>query len=55
MTNTLPDLPQDLQQAAEIANRGLLARNPVNEQTLRATAEQFRAFVITELEAIAQA
>jgi hypothetical protein len=47
--------PQDLQQAAEIANRGLLAGKPVNEQTLRATAEQFLAFVISDLEALANA
>ena len=46
--------PQDLQQAAEIANRGLLAGKPVNEQTLRATAEQFLAFVIDELDALAR-
>lgn len=47
--------PQDLQQAAEIANRGLLAGRLVNEQTLRATAEQFLAFVIGDLEALANA
>lgn len=46
--------PQDLQQAAEIANRGLLASKPVNEQTLRATAEQMLAFVITDLETLAK-
>jgi hypothetical protein len=43
--------PQDLQQAAEIANRGLLASKPVTELTLRGTAEQMLAFVITDLEA----
>jgi hypothetical protein len=47
--------PQDLQQAAEIANRGLLAGKLVNEQTLRVTAEQFLAFVIDDLEALANA
>ncbi len=47
--------PADLQQAAEIANRGLVASKPVNEQTLRATAEQLLAFVIADLEALAQA
>jgi hypothetical protein len=47
--------PADLQQAAEIANRGLLASKPVNAQTLRVIAEQLLAFVITELEALAQA
>jgi hypothetical protein len=47
--------PQDLQQAAEIANRGILAAKPVNEQTLRVTAEQLLAFVITDLEALAKA
>ena len=46
--------PQDIQQAAEIANRGLLAGNPVNEQSLRATAEQLLAFVIEEMEALAE-
>ena len=47
--------PADLQQAAEIANRGLLASKPLNAQTLRLIAEQLLAFVITELEALAQA
>ncbi len=47
--------PQDLHQAAEIATRGLLAVKPVNEQTLRATAEQFLAFVISDLESFANA
>lgn len=49
----LLESPADLQQAAEIANLGLLASKPVNEETLRATAEQLLAFVITELETIA--
>lgn len=49
----LLESPADLQQAAEIANRGLLASKPVNEETLRATAEQLLAFVVTELETIA--
>ncbi len=47
--------PQDLQQAAEITNRGLLASRPVTEETLRATAEQLFAFVIADLEALARA
>lgn len=47
--------PQDLQQAAEITNRGILATKPVNEQTLRATAEQLLTFVVTEIEALAKA
>jgi hypothetical protein len=47
--------PADLQQAAEIANRGLLASKPVNEQTLRVIAEQLLAFVIADLESLAKA
>ena len=45
---------QDLQQAAEIANRGILAAKPVNEQTLRVTAEQLLAEVALEVQAMAQ-
>ena len=51
----LLESPADLQQAAEIGNRGILAAKLVNEQTLRVTAEQLLAFVITELEALARA
>ncbi len=47
--------PADLQQAAEIANRSLLAGKHVNEQTLRATAQQFLMFVIADLENLANA
>lgn len=47
--------PADLQQAAEIANRGLLASKPVNAQTLRVIAEQLLAFVIAELQTLAKA
>lgn len=50
----LLDSPADLHQAAEIANRGLLAGRPVNDAALRSNAEQFLAFVITELEALAK-
>lgn len=47
--------PAALQQAAEIANRGLLASKPVNAQTLRVIAEQLLAFVIADLETLAKA
>lgn len=43
----------DLQQAADIANRGLLASAPVDESKLRATAERVLAFVIADLETLA--
>ena len=43
----------DLQQAADIANRGLLASAPVAESKLRATAERILAFVIADLETLA--
>jgi len=42
--------PQDLQQAAEIANRGLLAGRPVTAETLRAIAEQLLGTVVTDVE-----
>lgn len=50
----LLESPADLQQAAEIANRGLLASRPVNEEALRAIAEQLLAFFIADLETLAK-
>lgn len=47
--------PADLQQAGEIANRGLLASQPVNAETLRSIAGQLLVFVIEDLERLAQA
>ncbi|MFN0076420.1 MAG: hypothetical protein ACKVY0_08095 [Prosthecobacter sp.] len=47
--------PVDLQQAADIANRGLLASQPVNATALRTVAQQVITFVITDLEALAAA
>jgi len=47
--------PADLQQTAEIANRGLLANQPANAETLRAIAGQLLAFVIDDLENLAKA
>jgi hypothetical protein len=45
--------PPDLQQAADIANRGLLASQPSTAASMRITAEQLLTFVITDLEALA--
>jgi hypothetical protein len=42
--------PEDLQQAAEIANCSLLASQPVNAETLRRTCEQLLAFVTLSAE-----
>lgn len=42
--------PLDLQQAAEIANLGLLAGRPVEAATLGKMGEQFLAFVVDDLE-----
>jgi hypothetical protein len=50
----LLDSPEDLQQAAEIANRSLLASQPVHAETLRRTGEQLHAFVIADFERLAQ-
>ncbi len=47
--------PRDLQQAMEIANRGILAGNLVSEQMLRTTAERVLAFATSDLEALAKA
>ena len=42
--------PADLQQAADIANRGLLAGRPVDAAAFTTLSERFLAFVISELE-----
>ena len=42
--------PEDLQQAAEIANRGLLAGHLVAVDTLRVIAEQLLGFIIADVE-----
>ena len=46
--------PEDLQQAADIANRSLLANQPVSAETLRSTGDQLLTFVIGDFERLAQ-
>jgi len=45
--------PEDLQQAADICNRGLLHLRPVNDVELRATAQRLLTFAVEELEQLA--
>lgn len=45
--------PQDLQQAADIANRSLLAANPAGEKAFRASTAQLLAFPLAELKSLA--
>ncbi len=50
----LLDSPADLQQSAEIANRGLMSSRPVTSKDFRIIGEQLLAFIIADLEAAAK-
>lgn len=46
--------PADLQQAAEIANRGLMSSRPVTAKDLRIIGDQLLSFIIADLEDVAK-